>query len=185
MNIDVDSRQSADFPRPAHAVALLSPARAQRRSISPSYHRKPTSRKVQGRGFQGPVKVREVPRRGARSLAVGETDGQGVAQESIPPGPKILWPAFLAPVGNDLRPPGRHPTSTLTWPRRPPSRRRCPLAGSHFQAYRIGTDSVVSFGPRRTWLPSKFLIFHTLIGMREIYAKYSSYKAIIFCNLIG
>ena len=121
MNIDVDSRQSADFPRPAHAVALLSPARAQRSSISPSYHRKPTSRKVQGRGFQGPVKVREVPRRGARSLAVGETDGQGVAQESIPPGPKILWPAFLAPVGNDLRPPGRHPTSTLTRLRRPPS----------------------------------------------------------------
>ncbi len=27
-----------------------------------------------------------------------------------------LWPAFLAPVANDRRPPSRHPISTLTWP---------------------------------------------------------------------
>ena len=32
---------------------------------------------------QGPVKVRKVPPRGTRSLAVGETDGQGGATAAV------------------------------------------------------------------------------------------------------
>ena len=41
-------------------------------------------------GNQGPVKVRQDPRRGTRSLSVGETDGQAVARESTPSGSNIL-----------------------------------------------------------------------------------------------
>ena len=44
--------------------------------------------------LQGPVKVRQVPRRGTTYLAVGESDGQEVARSSTPPGSDILWPAF-------------------------------------------------------------------------------------------
>ena len=38
----------------------------------------------EGKGeAQGPVKVRKVPRRGTRSLAVGETDGRGGATAAV------------------------------------------------------------------------------------------------------
>ena len=78
------------------------------------------------------------------------------------------WARFPLTWANDLRPPGRHPTSTLTRPRRPPSRRKRPLAGSHLQVYRIGADTVVSFGSRRNRHSAKWLIFHALIGICEI-----------------
>ena len=32
-----------------------------------------------------------------------------MARYRIPPGSTILWPTYLAPVANDLRPPGRRP----------------------------------------------------------------------------
>ena len=68
---------------------------------------------------QDPVKVQEVPRRGTRSLAVGETYGQGPVRYSTPQGSNILSPRFqrVSPVANDLRPlRGRFTAATLTEP---------------------------------------------------------------------
>ena len=88
----------------------------------------------------------------------------------IPPGSKIRWSAFrrLRLWLMTLAHQAAHPTSTLTRPRRPSSRRKRALAGPHFRVYRMGADAVVSFGPRRTRHSLKWLMFHTLIGIGEM-----------------
>src|ERR1017187_4273627 len=67
----------------------------------------------------GPVKVRKVPRRGTRSLAVGETYGRVAKRYSNPQGPNIHGRSFpwVSPTAHVLRPlRGCHTGATLTEP---------------------------------------------------------------------